>query len=109
MAIARRAVRLGATAPLKSGDPTVEELSRQLNDLKRSLPSFVIQGVSVDFHVMGPGSQTIKHGLGRTPSGVLLTYLNYPGAAGTWCNNGWDSTVIYIYASVEATGKLWVF
>ena len=109
MAIARRAVRPAGVTLERSDDPSVDALARKLADLQRSLPAFVTQGVSVDFHVMGPGSQTIKHGLGRTPRGVLLTYLNYPGAAGTWCNNGWDSTVIYIYASVEATGKLWVF
>lgn len=109
MEVARRTVRASASAQLHSDNPDVEELSRQLNDLKRSLPAFVTQGTEVEFSVVGPSSQTIKHGLGRLPQGFLVTYINFPGAAGTWCGNGWTAQDFYFYCSVNATVKIWIF
>lgn len=108
MAIARRAVRPGASAPLKSDDPTVEELSRQLNDLKRSLPLFVTQGLSVDFVASGGGPLTLRHGLGRVPVGWIITDRSSP-ATFLRLSTGTDSVSLSLFTSAACTGKIWVF
>jgi hypothetical protein len=109
MATARRQVRRAASAPTRSANPEIEELSRRLTALEKSLPDFAAQGVELEFSLSGAGSQTLQHGLGREPLGFIVTYINFPGAAGTWCGNGYDSRILYFYCSVAATGRIWVY
>lgn len=99
-----------APKPIKSKDPDVEELSRQVCELFREFNPFA-SGVLVDVIINTlPARKRIHHKLGRNPEGWILLrliadnptdFVEKPGTAG--------SQFITFESSLPCSAKVWIY
>ncbi len=102
----RRDVRQSGHAPVH-GSEEVEELSRQLNDLRRSLPDFCV-GTMIDIAVSGAVTQKIRHGLGRKIRGWWVARMQSVTAR-TVTETDADETSLTLSISGSCILRVWVF
>jgi hypothetical protein len=100
--LVRRPVRQGAILPVKSDDPSIEELQRAVAELQRA----EVPSATLDFEATAAGPMNVKHGLGRVPLGWTVTDLS---AAVLIHRVSQDTVTIGLYASGACTGKVMVF
>lgn len=67
----RRVDRPVAVKPVRSEDPAVEDLQRQVAELQRQV-SGMAGGVRLLMVWTGAGGVKVRHGLGRTPIGWIV-------------------------------------
>ena len=100
------ALRNKQPPPVK-GTPEVEELSRQLRELSRTLPNFAT-GVMIDVTVSGATAQEFAHGLGRKIEGWIVCRL-VSASARTIHELASDDKYLTLYFSGICTARIWVY
>lgn len=99
-----------AVQPIKSKDPEVEELSRQISSLSREFSPFA-SGVEVDVAInTSPAEKRVHHKLGRLPEGWLLLRLVAPEPTDFVEKKGLTgSQYITFESSLPCTAKVWIY
>ena len=114
MALVRRAVGQASTKPIHSDLGEVEDLGRQMTDQQRIDNPFA-RGVTLDFTIsdtappLGSRRTTIRHKLGRVPTGWLQLDLTCPYALGAIARTEWDANTITLAADRGCSGKVLVY
>jgi hypothetical protein len=106
--VVRRQVRRAASTPIHSSNPEIEELSRRLTALEKSLPDFSAQGVEVEFTAAGGGPLNVVHGLGRVPLGWIVLERSSPNGFFR-LSTGSTTTVLALFFAGACSGRLWVY
>jgi hypothetical protein len=106
MAMSRRGVRNSAHVPVH-GSEEVEELSRQIQDIRRGLPDFCA-GSMLTVSVSGAATQKVRHGLGRRIKGWWVARIQSVTAR-TVTETDADESSLTLSISGACELQIWVF
>lgn len=96
--------------PLKSKEPDIEELSRQICDLEREFAPFY-SGVQIDVVInTSPAEKRVHHKLGRVPEGWILLRIVAPDPTDFVEKTGLtDAQFITFESSLPCVAKVWIY
>lgn len=100
--------RLPRLALSQVADPNINRALQAVGDVvSRVLGVEVINGHAIrGVSLTGSNAKRVTHGLGRTPSGWIVTDQT---AAITLYRTAWDEETITLYPSATGSVDLWVF
>lgn len=94
---------------LNTGDDILNRLQDNLIQAIEPLTKVPISnGILLSNISLSSGSNTVQHGLGRQPLGMVVTG-NVTGAALSYTVTNATSTTIPVTASIATTASFWVF
>lgn len=99
-----------APKPIKSKDPDIEELSRQVCELFREFNPFA-SGTMLEFEINTlPAQKRVHHKLGRVPNGWILMRLVADDLVEFIEKRGLtDSQFITFESSLPCSVKVWIY
>jgi hypothetical protein len=109
-ALIRRKDAPAAVKPVRSDDPAVEDIQRQVAELQRVFVSIPVGNV-VTMNWAGSGTSRVKHGLGRIPSGWVVESIECAsgGTCLTKTSSTWTDTMFELYANAACSARVRVF
>lgn len=106
--VTRRSVVVAAVKPVRSDDPAVEDLQRQVAELQRAKSPWS-EGVAREVTWPSAGSTVIAHGLGRLPQGWIVQRLRSANNPVITERTDPTTTKLTLYSSADAIATILVY